>query len=178
MVASEVTSPVLIAGVAAVALAGCGGGSEATTVTAITEEFVTVTTTNAVTQTATTRSTETQTRTQTRTQTVTRTVRGGGGSSTRPRPAQPARTLRFSGSGDTTLRPIRVGLGGANLRWSTRGSVFAVFGDRGPLVDSIRQSPRGGRHAGSTFLRPGRYVLQVVANGRWSMTAENASRPS
>ncbi|MBA3330428.1 MAG: hypothetical protein H0T39_06065 [Actinobacteria bacterium] len=167
-------SRVLIACAVTVVLAGCGGGSEATTVTAITEEFVTVTQTNAVTQTATTRSTETQTRTQT----VTRTVRGGGGSSTRPRPAQPARTIRFSGSGDTTLRPIRVGLGGANLRWSTRGSVFAVFGDRGPLVDSIRQSPRGGRHAGSTFLRPGRYVLQVVANGRWSMTAENASRPS
>ncbi len=178
MVASEVKGRVLIAGAVTVVLVGCGGGSEATTVTAVTEEFVTVTQTNAVTQTATTRSTETQTRTQTRTQTVTRTVRGGGGTGTRPRPAQPARTIRFSGNGDSTLRPIRVGLGGASLRWSTRGSVFAVFGDRGPLVDSIRQSPKGGRHGGTTFLRPGRYVLQVVANGRWSMTVENASRPS
>lgn len=144
---------------ATVFAAGCGGESESVTVTVTTRQQVTVDRTTTVTKTATV--------TKTKTTTVAR--------AQAPSPRGGNRELQFRGNGDQTLPPIRVRRGGSTVRWTTGGSVFAVFGPGGSIVDSIN-SGASKRHAGSTYLRPGSYVLQVIANGTWSIRAPNAAR--
>jgi len=146
--------------------AACGGEREAVTVTVTTRQAVTVEHSTTV------------TRARTVTRTKTATVEAGAGRAAAPGAAR-ARdrgpTAQFRGNGDRTLPPLRVRRGGSTLRWRTSGSVFALFGPSGTLVDSVDST--GSRpHSGSTYLRAGSYILQVVANGRWSLSAANSVR--
>ena len=99
---------------------------------------------------------------------------------TEPQPASQGKTgtqasatspeqISFSGNGDRTLSPIRVPRGGTTLRWTNDGAVFSLFSEKGVLIDSV--APRG-----RTFLRPGRYVLEIIASGNWTMMIENVKR--
>jgi hypothetical protein len=82
-------------------------------------------------------------------------------------PAGPV--VRFSGNGDRTLAPIRVGRGGATLIWENDDAVFSVFSDVGLVVDSVE--PRG-----EAFVPAGRRLLDVVASGAWRIEIRNARR--
>jgi hypothetical protein len=74
--------------------------------------------------------------------------------------------ISFGGNGDRTLPPIRVPRGGTTLRWTNDGAVFSLFSEKGVLIDSV--APQGTR-----FLPPGRYVLEIIASGSWTMRIEN-----
>lgn len=82
-----------------------------------------------------------------------------------------ASAIRFRGNGDRVLRPIRVGRGGTTIQWTNNGSepVFSLLTESAIVVDAAF-----GR-SGERFLPPGRYVLEVVASGRWTITVPNAS---
>jgi hypothetical protein len=88
-------------------------------------------------------------------------------SRTRVRP-QPG-VLSFQGNGDRRLPPIRVRRGGTTLRWRNNGPVFSLLGQRGIIIDSV------GR-AGWTYLAPGRYALEIIAAGTWTITIPRARR--
>jgi hypothetical protein len=74
--------------------------------------------------------------------------------------------ISFGGNGDRTLPPIRVPRGGTTLRWTNDGAVFSLFSETGTLIDSV--APQG-----TTSLPAGRYVLQIIASGSWTMRIEN-----
>jgi hypothetical protein len=77
--------------------------------------------------------------------------------------------LRFHGNGDRRLPPIRVRRGGTTLRWRNNGPVFSLIGQRGIIIDSVARS-------GATYLAPGRYALEIVAAGTWTIRIPRARR--
>jgi hypothetical protein len=77
--------------------------------------------------------------------------------------------VSFSGNGDVTLPPIRVPRKGTTLRWTNDGAVFSLFSEKGALIDSV--APQG-----TTFLPPGRHVLEIIASGNWTMTIAEFKR--
>jgi hypothetical protein len=68
-----------------------------------------------------------------------------------------------------TLPPIRVPRDGTTLRWTNDGAVFSLFSEKGALIDSV--APEG-----TTFLPRGRHVLEIIANGNWTLTIANFKR--
>ena len=102
-----------------------------------------------------------------RTETVseTRTVASAPPVNARPRPGE----LSFRGNGDRRLPPIHVRRGGTTLRWSNDGPVFSLIGQRGIVIDSVARS-------GATYLGPGRWALEVVAAGTWTVAIPRARR--
>jgi hypothetical protein len=105
-------------------------------------------------------------RTEERTETVTETrTLAGPRVTVRPRRGE----LAFRGNGDRTLPPIRVRRGGATLRWSNDGPVFTLIGPSGIIIDSVA-------HSGSTYLGAGRWTLEVIAAGNWTIAIPRARR--
>ena len=86
-----------------------------------------------------------------------------------PPPASPGPVIRFAGTGDRVLPPVRVRTGGAALRWRNRDEVFSLFYQDGMLIDSVERS-------GGTVVPAGRYRFSVVASGGWTIELQNASR--
>jgi hypothetical protein len=127
---------------------GCSGENEATTVTVGTTDVTTQTTTVTVTETRTVARSSPRRR-----------------ANARPQPG----LLRFRGNGDRRLPPIRVRRGGTTLRWRNTGPVFSLLGQRGIIIDSVARG-------GSTYLEPGRYALEIVAAGTWTITIPRARR--
>jgi hypothetical protein len=108
---------------------------------------------------------ETVTETGTETVTETRTVAGAPRVSAKARPGE----LSFRGNGDRRLPPIRVRRGGTTLRWTNDGPVFSLIGQRGIVIDSVTRS-------GATYLGPGRWALEVIAAGTWTVVIPRARR--
>jgi hypothetical protein len=77
--------------------------------------------------------------------------------------------VSFSGNGDATLPPILVPGEGTTLRWTNDGAVFSLFTERGAVVDSVAPN-------GTTFLPGGRHVVEIIANGNWTITIASFRR--
>ncbi|HEV3407635.1 MAG TPA: hypothetical protein VG079_03010 [Gaiellaceae bacterium] len=92
-----------------------------------------------------------------------------------PPPASPGPVIRFAGSGDRVLPPVRVLRGGATFAWRNGDEVFTLFSQVGPqggiMIDTVE--PRG---EASASIPAGRYVFSVVASGDWSLEIRNARR--
>jgi hypothetical protein len=83
-------------------------------------------------------------------------------------PAAPSGpVVRFQGTGDRILAPVRVGRGGATLVWQNDDAVFSLFADYGMVVDSVERR-------GEASLRAGRRLLEVIASGAWRLEIRNA----
>jgi hypothetical protein len=76
------------------------------------------------------------------------------------------RGLSFSGHGARALRPFRV-IVDSTLSWRNSGSIFATT-SRAP-TRTLYGSVHSDKHAGTSFLPRGRYVLNVIARGKWTL---------
>jgi hypothetical protein len=85
----------------------------------------------------------------------------------RPKPGE----LSFRGNGDRRLPPIRVRRGGTTLRWANDGPVFSLLGEQGIIIDSVDRR-------GATYLAPGRYALEIIAAGTWTVVIPRARAAS
>lgn len=85
----------------------------------------------------------------------------------------PSRTpVRLRGDGDKIIGGIEVGPGGTTLRWTNRHPkpVFSLLTQDAIVVDAAFQA------AGDAALPSGRYRLEVIASGQWTMSIPNAVR--
>jgi hypothetical protein len=83
-----------------------------------------------------------------------------------------AQTIEFAGKGNRTLRPFRLSVG-STLTWHNTGTFFGLA----PRTRTFNGAVASTLRDGTSFLPRGRYVLNVVARGAWSMTIRPGVEP-
>jgi hypothetical protein len=70
----------------------------------------------------------------------------------------------YHGNGGKTLAPFRVAAP-STLRWNASGGIFQIFNSNISSGGGVNSQAS----AGATYLKPGRYELQVNAIGSWTI---------
>jgi hypothetical protein len=88
-------------------------------------------------------------------------------------PSRPsAVSVSFSGSGNRTLRPFRVS-SPSTLVWRNSGKLFAL----NPRLRSFNGAVSSTAHSGTSYLPPGRYLLNALARGSWRFQVRPGTEP-